>query len=110
MTSNIMLTLFGMLAGLSAIAAPMKVVTSTTDLAWVAREIGGQLVEVTSLLKGHENPHFVDAVPEFIRLAADASVVCQIGLDLEIGWMPKVLAKTGKSSVQPGGRGYCEVG
>lgn len=91
-------------------AAPLKVVTSTTDLAWAAKQIGGELVEVSSLLRGHENPHFVDAVPEFIRRVAEAQMVCIVGLDLEIGWIPKVLSRSGNAQVQPGGKGYCETG
>ncbi len=91
-------------------ASPIKVVTSTTDLAWAAREIGKENVEVVSLLNGTENPHFVDTVPDFILKVADAKVVCIIGLELEIGWMPKVLSKSGNAGVQPGGVGYCETG
>lgn len=98
------------LFSMSAVAGPLKVVTSTTDLAWATKEIGGNLVEVSSLLKGHENPHFVDAVPDFIRRVAEAQMVCVIGLDLEIGWMPKVLSRSGNAQVQPGGKGYCETG
>lgn len=90
-------------------AAPLKVVTSTPDIAWAMREIGGDKVEVVSLLKGLENPHFIDAVPDYIRLVADAKVVCVIGMDLEMGWMPKVLARSGNARVQPGGIGYCEA-
>jgi zinc/manganese transport system substrate-binding protein len=91
-------------------ADALKVITSTSDLAWAVREIGGSHVDVTSLLRGTENPHYVDAVPEFIRLAAEAKAAFVIGLDLEIGWMPKVLARSGNAQVQPGGKGYAEVG
>ncbi len=90
--------------------APLNVVTSTTDLAWLVKQIGGTHVEVTSLLKGTENPHYVDAVPEFIRLVSNASAVFLVGLDLEVGWMPKVLARSGNAQVQQGGKGYCETG
>ncbi len=90
--------------------AKTKVVTTTPDLAWAARTIGGDLVEVKSLLSGREDPHYVDAVPEFIRLVADADVVCQVGLGLEIGWLPKVLEKSGQAKVQPGGTGFCDLG
>ncbi len=88
----------------------VKVVTSTTDLAWAVREIGGEHVEVQSLLRGTENPHYVDAVPEFVRLVAEAQVVCVVGLELEVGWMPKVLSRSSNASVNPGGQGYCETG
>lgn len=90
--------------------AAVKLVTTSTDLAWAAREIAKDKAEVTSLLRGSENPHYVDAVPDFIRLVADAQVVCSVGLDLEVGWLPKVVAKSGNAAVQPAGQGYCETG
>ena len=90
--------------------AKLEVVTSLPDLAWAAREIGGDLVSVKALLKGTEDPHYADAVPEFIRLAASAQVVCVVGLELEVGWMPKVLSRSGNAAIQPGGKGYCETG
>jgi zinc/manganese transport system substrate-binding protein len=86
----------------------LKVVTTLPDLAALFVEIGGDAVEVRSLLKGIEDPHYADAVPEYIRLVASADVVCLMGLDLEVGWMPKVLSKSGNSKVQPGAKGYCE--
>ncbi len=88
----------------------LRVVTTTTDLAWAAKEIGKTHVDVVSLLKGTENPHFVDTIPDYIRQVAEAKVVCLVGLDLEIGWMPKVLSRSGNGDVQPGGKGYCETG
>lgn len=104
--------IFCIVAFLSAmpLMAKPKIVTTTTDLAWLAREIGQDKIEVIALLKGTENPHFVDAVPEYIRLVANADVVCAVGLGLEVGWLPKVLAKSGNAPVQKGGKGFCEVG
>jgi zinc/manganese transport system substrate-binding protein len=95
---------------LSPAFGALKMVTSTTDLAWAAKEIGGANVEVQALLQGTENPHFIDAIPDYIRLVAEAQVVCIVGLELEVGWMPKVLAKSGNAQVQPGGKGFCETG
>lgn len=89
---------------------PIPVITSTTDLAWAVKQIGGGHVEVNGLLKGTENPHYVDAIPEFIRLASEAKAAFVIGLDLEVGWMPKVLSRSGNAQIQPGGKGYCETG
>jgi zinc/manganese transport system substrate-binding protein len=90
--------------------AKIKIVTTIPDLAWSAREIGGDRVEVSALLKGTENPHYVDAVPEFILRVADADIVCMVGLDLEVGYMPPVLSRSGNAAVQPGGKGYCNTG
>lgn len=93
-----------------AIAADkLKVITSIPDLAWVTEVIGGDRVDAKPLLRGTENPHFVDAIPEFTRLVASADIVCIVGLDLEVGYMPPVLARSGNAQVQPGGKGYCEA-
>ncbi len=93
----------------AALAAPVKIVTTTTDLAWLASQIGGDKVKVIALLTGKEDPHYVDAVPRYIHLVANADMVCIVGLDLEIGWIPKVLSKSANAQVQPGGRGYCDA-
>lgn len=99
------------LIGLSLISettlGKVQVVTTIPDLAWAARKIGGPHVEVVSLLKGSEDPHYVDAVPEFIRLVANADVLCSIGLSLEIGWLPKILNRAGNAKVKKGGPGEC---
>jgi len=76
----------------------------------MAREIAGPDAAVESLLLGSEDPHFVDARPDYIRKVASADAVCIVGLDLEVGWMPKVLAKSGRAHLQPGGKGYCDTG
>ena len=90
--------------------AVIKVVTTIPDLAEVVREVGGAEVDVTSLLDGSEDPHFADAVPSYIQKVNRAQVVCSVGLELELGWLPKVLSKSGNAQVQPGGKGFCEAG
>lgn len=91
-------------------AEKLKVITTLPDLAEVVRVIGGDKVEVDSLLRGNEDAHFLDAIPTYIRSVASADVVCFMGLDLEVGWLPKILEKSSNSKVQPGGIGYCETG
>lgn len=93
----------------AALAAKLKVVASIPDLAHAIEVIGGDEVEVGALLKGPEDPHFADAVPSYILQASRADVVCVVGMELETGWIPKVLAKSGNSKVQPGGQGYCDA-
>lgn len=88
--------------------AQINVVTSTTDLSWLVKEIGQEHVNVESLLSGAEDPHYVDAMPHFISKASDAKVFCFIGMDLEIGWIPKVLKRSGNTLIQPGGSGFCD--
>ncbi len=90
--------------------AKIKVVTTLPDLAEVVASVGGDKVKVTSMLEGTEDPHFLDATPSFIKKVARADIVCMIGLDLEVGWIPKVLEKSGNAKVQLGGQGHCIAG
>lgn len=90
--------------------APLQFVATLPDVAEVIRSIGGSDVEVTSLLSGEEDPHFVDATPSLILKVSRADAVCAMGLDLESGWLPKVLAKSANAKVQSGGPGFCELG
>jgi zinc/manganese transport system substrate-binding protein len=85
--------------------AKFKVVTTTADFASIAREIGGDKVEVTSLAKGVQDPHFVDAKPSFIRLLNQADVLIEGGADLEVGWLPPLLESARNGKIQTGAPG-----
>ena len=47
-------------------AGKLSVVTATTDLAALAQEVGGDRVEVESIARGYQDPHFVEAKPSFL--------------------------------------------
>lgn len=102
--------IFGFSAAASTATAKLNIVTTTTTLAWTAKQIAGDLADVNPLLRGTEDVHFIDAVPGFVRKAADADILCANGLDLESGWLPKVLSKSGNAKIQNGGKGYCDLG
>jgi zinc/manganese transport system substrate-binding protein len=79
-------------AGFPAAApAKLRVVTTTPDFAAIASEIGGDRVEVTSLAKPTEDPHFVDAKPSLILKLNRADVLVEGGAELEIGWLPALM-------------------
>lgn len=107
-------SLFSLLISLLALpstsmAAPLEVITSIPDVQAVVAAVGGSEVHVQSFLTGVEDPHFVDASPRFVQQAIKADLVCAMGLDLESGWLPRVLARSGNAAIQPGGKGYCEL-
>lgn len=87
-------------------AAQLKVVTTTPDLASLAREIGGNAVSVTALAKPTEDPHFVDAKPSHIVTLNRADVLIDGGAELELGWLPPLLesARNGKIGAGAPGR------
>jgi zinc/manganese transport system substrate-binding protein len=82
--------------------ADLHVIASTPDLAALAREVGGKGADVTSLAKGTEDPHFVDAKPSFIRLLNRADVLIEGGADLEIGWLPPLILNARNPKIQLG--------
>jgi len=89
--------------------AQLKVVTSTTDLADIANEVGGAKVTVSHVSEGYQDPHFAEAKPSFILKMRDADVFAFVGLDLEIGWMPLLVQGARNPRIQMGGSGYVDV-
>src|ERR1051326_554366 len=84
-----------LLAGRPAVAqGKLNVVTSTEDLASIAREIGGDRITVESLAKGYQDPHFVEAKPSFILKLQKADVLVAVGRDLEMGWLPPLIPQS----------------
>ena len=79
------------------------VVTTTEGLAALAREVGGSRVRVESLSRGAQDPHFVDADPIIAVKLRDADLLVDIGLDLEIGWLPPLVDQSRNARIQPGG-------
>ncbi len=91
--------------GPRAVAGPVKVVTSLTTYAAIAREIVGERGTVTSIANGDENPHYVQPKPSFVPTLSQADVFVTTGLDLEL-WVPALLDKANNPKVTEGGPGY----
>lgn len=90
-------------------SAQLRVVTSTTDLADIAAQVGGAKAKVTHISEGYQDPHFAEAKPSFVLQLRDADVFAFVGLDLEIGWMPLLIQGARNRRVSPGGSGYLDV-
>ncbi len=100
------LALIGIASAASRSTAQLRVVATTPDLASVAREIGGDRVNVVALAKPTEDPHFVDAKPSFIVTLNRADALIEGGAELELGWLPPLLenARNGKINAGAAGR------
>jgi zinc/manganese transport system substrate-binding protein len=86
--------------------AKLKVVATLPDLASLAREVGGDKIDVSAMAKPTEDSHFVDARPSFVVQLRDADVLIDGGAELEIGWLPPLLqnARNPKLDVGKPGR------
>lgn len=69
-------------------AKTLSVVATTKDLAAIAKALGGDRIEVRSIAKGSQDPHYVAAKPSYMRLLNRADLLLYNGLQLEIGWLP----------------------
>lgn len=90
-------------------SAQVNIVTTLPDLASIAKQVGGDEVEVFAIAKGYQNPHFVDPKPSFIVKLSRADMFITVGLDLEIGWAPSLLQSSRNSKIQKGNPGYVDA-
>jgi ABC-type Zn uptake system ZnuABC Zn-binding protein ZnuA len=96
-------------AGASQAASKMYVMTATQDLAALAREVGGDLINVDSIAMGYQDPHFVEPKPSFLLKLQKADILAVVGLQLEIGWLPPLITQSRNPKIQVGAPGYMDM-
>jgi zinc/manganese transport system substrate-binding protein len=82
--------------------ALLHVVSSIQTLGSLAKEVGGDRVEVESLAKGYQDPHFVEPKPSLMLVLNRADLLLHVGLELEIGWLPPLILGSRNPKIQPG--------
>ena len=90
-------------------AGKIQIVTATSDLAALAEEVGGDRVEVESIARGYQDPHFVEAKPSFLLKLRRADLLIVVGLELEIGWLPPLINQSGNPRIQVAAPGYFDA-
>ena len=95
--------------GVSSAASKITVVTATEDLAALAREVGGDKINVDSIARGYQDPHFVEPKPSFLLKLQKADLLAVVGLQLEIGWLPPLITQSRNSKIQVGAPGYLDL-
>jgi zinc/manganese transport system substrate-binding protein len=99
-----------LVAGLGARAeAKLRVVASIEALADLSRQVGGDRIEVTSLSRGYQDPHFVEAKPSLVLALNRADALVYVGLDLEIGWLPPLVQQSRNGRIQRGQPGNIDA-
>jgi zinc/manganese transport system substrate-binding protein len=90
-------------------AKKLNVITATTDMAALAQEVGGDHINVESLAKGYQDPHFVEPKPSFLLKLRQADLLIVVGLQLEIGWLPPLITQCGNPRIQVSAPGYLDA-
>jgi ABC-type Zn uptake system ZnuABC Zn-binding protein ZnuA len=107
---KIIIMVFAALAAwtLPVYAAKVRIVTTLTDLADFAREIGKDHVDVHSLATGIEDTHGVPMKPSFVPILNRADLVILVGFDCEHAFLPALLEASKNPGIQVGHPGYVD--
>jgi ABC-type Zn uptake system ZnuABC Zn-binding protein ZnuA len=105
----IIVILFGLFGYVPTAFGGLNIVTTTPDIASITKEIGGDLVNVHSLLKGTQDSHYIQAKPSFLIKVNRADLLIYQGLELEIGWLPLLIQGGRNHRVLPGQPGHLDL-
>jgi zinc/manganese transport system substrate-binding protein len=89
-------------------ADKIKVVTTIPDLADMTKQVGGELVEVTSLATGVEDIHAVPMKPSFALTLNRADLLVLVGLEVEHAFLPALLEASRNPRIQRDQPGYID--
>jgi zinc/manganese transport system substrate-binding protein len=89
-------------------SAAVRIVATIPDFGYIAKEVGGPLVEMEALVKPTQDPHFVDAKPSLMVKLNRADLLLITGMELEGGWLPPLITGARNSKIQRGGEGYLD--
>jgi zinc/manganese transport system substrate-binding protein len=90
-------------------AKKIQVVTTIPDLADMTQQIGGDLVDVTSIATGVEDIHAVPMKPRFAVLLNRADVVVLMGLEAEHAFLPPLLEASRNQKIRRDAPGYIDT-
>src|SRR5262245_697304 len=70
----------------------LRIVTTTTDLKSLTEAVGGDRVEVVSLVPPNLDPEEYQAKPQDVVRLKDARIVVRVGLDFDL-WLDRLLTQ-----------------
>src|SRR5215813_7185560 len=97
-----------LLAVFTGVDAKIRVVATIPDLADMARNIGGELLDIKSLATGVEDIHAVPMKPSFATLLNRTDILLLVGLDVEHAFLPGLLEAARNPKILPSTPGYID--
>ena len=101
--------LFFFLIVTSVQAKKLNIVTTTTDIASITREIGGDFISVDSIAKGPQDAHFIPAKPSYMVKLNRADLLIYQGFQLEIEWLSFLIEGARNPKVRPLQPGHLDL-
>lgn len=105
MLNNLMITIT-LLTVSSLVQAKVDILACEPEWASLAREIGGDKVEAYAATTAFQDPHHIQARPSLLAKARKADLLICSGAELEAGWLPILLKKSGNGAIRPGKPGH----
>jgi zinc/manganese transport system substrate-binding protein len=90
----------------AAPASALDVFVCEPEWGSLVAEIAGADAEITVATTAFQDPHSLQARPSLIAAARSADLLVCSGADLEIGWLPLLLRRSGNPDIQPGTPGH----
>ncbi len=90
----------------SSAQADINILACEPEWGALAKEIGGNKVKIHNATSALQDPHHIEARPSLIAKARQADMLLCTGADLEIGWLPLLLKKSGNTAIQAGKPGH----
>ena len=84
----------------------LNVLTSTTNLKSLTAVIGGDRINVDSIIKGVQDPHFIAPKPSYMLKARETDLLIFIGMDLEIAWLPSIIMGSRNPKIHESQQGH----
>lgn len=95
--------------GSRVMAERIQIVTTTSDLAAIAKAVTRDRAVVHSVCSGKEDPHMLQAKPSVVLQARNADLWIRVGLELEIGWDGPILNGSRNTRIQVGSPGHLDA-
>ncbi|MBI4377505.1 MAG: zinc ABC transporter substrate-binding protein [Nitrospinae bacterium] len=102
MLKRIIFTLLLLLRLINPAFAEVNIVATLPWIGSIVREIGGDKVNITVLVKPNQDPHYIEAKPSMILEASKADMLIYNGLDLEVGYLPLIINSSRNYRIQAG--------
>ncbi len=90
-------------------SAALAVFACEPEWGALAKELGGERVDLYVATTAMQDPHRIEARPSLIAQARRAQLVVCTGAELETGWLPLLQAQSANPAIQVGKPGYFEA-
>ncbi len=98
--------LSGLLLLLPLSAGAVEIFACEPEWGSLAGELAGDHATITVATTAFQDPHRLEAKPSLIAAIRGADLLICTGADLEVGWLPLLLRRSGNAQVRPGQPGY----